>query len=81
MSDTKADGIEIQSAAPVEAANNAENLPHSHGHDHGHDHHDELDVVPLEEEAVRNAVHINLSWRSWLVVFMTCFAWVPSPNK
>lgn len=21
--------------------------------------------------------HINLGWRSWLVVFMTCFAYVP----
>ncbi|KAF3764159.1 MFS general substrate transporter [Cryphonectria parasitica EP155] len=35
---------------------------------------DKKDVVPIEEEAVLDAQHINLSWRSWLVVFVTCFA-------
>ncbi|AEO65543.1 b6246144-b555-4864-ba49-ca1a76f0f3a2 [Thermothielavioides terrestris] len=33
-----------------------------------------LEVVPIEEEAHQGDVHINLSWRSWLVVFITCFA-------
>ncbi|KAI0146392.1 MFS general substrate transporter [Xylariaceae sp. FL1272] len=32
------------------------------------------EIVPLEQEAVENAYHIKLSWRSWLVVFITCFA-------
>ncbi|KAJ4419584.1 hypothetical protein N0V82_004887 [Gnomoniopsis sp. IMI 355080] len=30
-------------------------------------------VTPIEQEALEGA-HINLSWRSWLVVFITCFA-------
>ncbi|KAK4185751.1 major facilitator superfamily domain-containing protein [Podospora australis] len=33
-----------------------------------------LKVVPIEEEAHQGDVHIDLSWRSWLVVFVTCFA-------
>lgn len=33
-----------------------------------------LDISPIEREAVENVQHISLSWRSWLVVFMTCFA-------
>ncbi|KAB5566058.1 major facilitator superfamily domain-containing protein [Coniochaeta sp. 2T2.1] len=33
-----------------------------------------MDVIPIEQEAVQNAVHIQLGWRSWLVVFITCFA-------
>ena len=39
-----------------------------------HRHFKEIDVVPLEQEAVQDAVHIDLGWRSWLVVFITCFA-------
>lgn len=31
-------------------------------------------IVPIEEEALEDAEHVNLSWRSWLVVFITCFA-------
>lgn len=31
-------------------------------------------IVPIEEEALEDAEHIHLSWRSWLVVFITCFA-------
>ncbi|KAI1499562.1 major facilitator superfamily domain-containing protein [Biscogniauxia marginata] len=31
-------------------------------------------VLPIEQEAVEEAYHIHLSWRSWLVVFVTCFA-------
>ena len=77
MSHPKPDGIEIQSVAPVEAGEtgNPIDMTHTeHAHHHHHGHADELDIVPIEEEAVRNAVHINLSWRSWLVVFITCFA-------
>ena len=36
-------------------------------------HHD-AHIVPLEQEAHEDVQHINLSWRSWLVVFITCFA-------
>ncbi|KAH8901812.1 MFS general substrate transporter [Coniochaeta sp. PMI_546] len=46
-------------------------LEHS---DHHHHHHREINVLPLEQEAVQDAVHIQLTWRSWLVVFITCFA-------
>jgi MFS family permease len=31
-------------------------------------------IVPAEQEAVEDVTHVNLSWRSWLVVFVTCFA-------
>jgi MFS family permease len=31
-------------------------------------------IVPLEEEAHQNVHHVDLGWRSWLVVFVTCFA-------
>ncbi|CAK7213693.1 hypothetical protein SBRCBS47491_001892 [Sporothrix bragantina] len=71
MADPKHDTVEIQSAAPaVDTVDtvHAEHAPHHHHH------HEEADIMPIEEEAVRNAVHINLSWRSWLVVFITCFA-------
>ncbi|OTA86134.1 hypothetical protein M434DRAFT_82340 [Hypoxylon sp. CO27-5] len=37
-------------------------------------HKEELEVVPIEQEAVEGAYHVHLSWRSWLVVFITCFA-------
>lgn len=39
-------------------------------------HHDSKQptIVPIEEEALEDAEHIHLSWRSWLVVFITCFA-------
>ncbi|KAL1877918.1 hypothetical protein Daus18300_002271 [Diaporthe australafricana] len=39
-------------------------------------HHDgkQPTIVPIEEEALEDVEHINLSWRSWLVVFITCFA-------
>ncbi|RWA06161.1 hypothetical protein EKO27_g8947 [Xylaria grammica] len=33
-----------------------------------------LGVLPIQQEAVEDAYHIQLSWRSWLVVFITCFA-------
>jgi MFS family permease len=31
-------------------------------------------IVPLEQEAHEDVRHIDLSWRSWLVVFFCCFA-------
>ncbi|KAK3336331.1 major facilitator superfamily domain-containing protein [Cercophora scortea] len=37
------------------------------------DHREHL-VVPIEIEAHQGDVHIDLGWRSWLVVFITCFA-------
>ncbi|KAK3366824.1 major facilitator superfamily domain-containing protein [Lasiosphaeria ovina] len=37
-------------------------------------HHHRLAVVPIEDEARQGAVHVSLGWRSWLVVFVTCFA-------
>lgn len=38
-------------------------LEHSDGHHH---HHKEINVLPLEQEAVQDAVHIQLTWRSWV---------------
>ncbi|KAK5630332.1 hypothetical protein RRF57_006047 [Xylaria bambusicola] len=35
---------------------------------------EDVDVVPIQQEAIEDAYHIHLSWRSWLVVFITCFA-------
>ncbi|KAI1076662.1 MFS general substrate transporter [Whalleya microplaca] len=35
---------------------------------------EEVEVVPMDQEAVLGAYHVQLSWRSWLVVFITCFA-------
>ncbi|PSN68178.1 MFS general substrate transporter [Corynespora cassiicola Philippines] len=31
-------------------------------------------IVPIDQEANEHVEHINLSWRSWIVVFVTCFA-------
>lgn len=39
-----------------------------------HTHREVLVVKPIEEEAHEGDVHISLSWRSWLVVFITSFA-------
>ncbi|KAG8157455.1 hypothetical protein KVR01_012839 [Diaporthe batatas] len=39
-----------------------------------HHHGKQPAIVPIEEEALEDAEHIHLSWRSWLVVFITCFA-------
>ncbi|KAI1204586.1 MFS general substrate transporter [Annulohypoxylon truncatum] len=37
-------------------------------------HKEALEAVPIEQEATQDVYHIHLSWRSWLVVFITCFA-------
>ncbi|CAK7237427.1 hypothetical protein SCUCBS95973_009956 [Sporothrix curviconia] len=73
MVDPKPDTVPADTVDTVHAehAPHAPHAPHALHHHH-HDH--EADIVPIEEEAVRNAVHIDLSWRSWLVVFITCFA-------
>jgi hypothetical protein len=33
-------------------------------------------IAPIEQEATEDAKHINLSWRSWVVVFVCCWAYV-----
>lgn len=33
-------------------------------------------VVPIEQEANEDVKHVKLSWRSWMVVFCCCFAYV-----
>jgi hypothetical protein len=46
-------------------------------HDVAHDKaHTQAHIVPLEEEATEDAKHVDLSWRSWVVVFVCCFAYV-----
>jgi hypothetical protein len=46
----------------------------SHGVDH-HKPHTNAHIVPIEQEAVEDAKHVNLSWRSWVVVSVCCFAY------
>ncbi|KAI1647372.1 MFS general substrate transporter [Daldinia loculata] len=36
--------------------------------------HEELEVVPTDQGVNHEAYNVHLSWRSWLVVFITCFA-------
>ncbi|CAO2648673.1 Nn.00g079400.m01.CDS01 [Neocucurbitaria sp. VM-36] len=45
-------------------------------HDASHHKHADANayVVPIEVEANEDVKHVNLSWRSWIVVFVTCFA-------
>lgn len=31
-------------------------------------------VVPMQQEAQEDLIHIDLTWRSWMVVFVSCFA-------
>ncbi|KAK3330722.1 major facilitator superfamily domain-containing protein [Apodospora peruviana] len=38
------------------------------------EHREIMVVIPIEEEAHQGDAHVNLSWRSWLVVFISCFA-------
>lgn len=49
--------------------------------DHSHTEHIPPDAAALEKEApmqhiaeLQAAQHINLTWRSWVVVFVACFA-------
>src|SRR5689334_21726911 len=32
-------------------------------------------IVPIEQEAHEDVKHVKLSWRSWMVVFVTCFGY------
>ena len=36
----------------------------------------EAHIVPIDQEANDDIHHVNLSWRSWMVVFCCCFAYV-----
>jgi hypothetical protein len=46
-------------------------------HNAAHDKlHTEAHIVPIEQEATEDVQHIDLSWRSWVVVFVCCFAYV-----
>lgn len=37
-------------------------------------------IVPIDQEASENVQHVDLSWRSWIVVFCCCFAYaLPHP--
>jgi hypothetical protein len=52
--------------------------------DHHHKTHTDAHIVPIEQEVTEDARHIDLSWRSWVVVFVCCFAYeiVPfAPNR
>ena len=37
-------------------------------------HAQDMHIVPIDQEAVEDVKHVNLSWRSWMVVFCCCFA-------
>jgi hypothetical protein len=50
----------------TQTVENAANTDHRKSH--------EARIVPLAEEAQEDARHINLSWRSWIVVFFCCWA-------
>lgn len=45
-------------------------------------HHDSpgAHIVPIQQEATEDVVAIKLSWRSWMVVFVTCFAYALKYN-
>lgn len=44
---------------------------------HHHKSHDgSARIVPLQQEAQDDSIRINLTWRSWVVVFVSCFACV-----
>ena len=50
------------------------NVESVHGTSPHKSHDVDAHIVPLEQEAHEDAMHIDLTWRSWLVVFVTCFA-------
>ncbi|KAK3363218.1 major facilitator superfamily domain-containing protein [Lasiosphaeria hispida] len=56
-----------------EAAEKAE-ISHIQNQQVAHHDREGLVVVPIEVEAHQGDVHVSLGWRSWLVVFITCFA-------
>lgn len=38
--------------------------------------HTQAHIVPIAQEATEDVKHVDLSWRSWVVVFVCCFAYV-----
>ncbi|KAH3972028.1 hypothetical protein HBH98_001260 [Parastagonospora nodorum] len=46
----------------------------SHDERQHHKAHTGAHIVPIEQEVTEDARHIDLSWRSWTVVFVCCFA-------
>jgi hypothetical protein len=40
-----------------------------------HKSHTDAHIVPIEQEATEDVRHVDLSWRSWIVVFVCCFAY------
>lgn len=38
-------------------------------------------IVSMQEEAQDDGIHIHLTWRSWMVVFVSCFACVSRLRK
>jgi hypothetical protein len=52
----------------------AETIEQTQAH-HEHAIHEDAFMAPMEHVGdYQEAEHINLSWRSWMVVFVTCFA-------
>jgi len=50
----------------------------SHDESPHHKAHTGAHIVPIEQEVTEDARHIDLSWRSWTVVFVCCFAYEPT---
>jgi hypothetical protein len=52
-------------------------VTHIEGSHNGRHHkaHSDAHIVPIEQEVVEDARHVDLSWRSWVVVFVCCFAY------
>jgi hypothetical protein len=45
---------------------------HRHGHGHHHGHHKELEVIPIEQEALETEdSDIKIGWRSWVGLLRT----------
>ncbi|KAI1280184.1 major facilitator superfamily domain-containing protein [Xylaria sp. FL0933] len=53
----------VEKSVPQSASEESEKAEHEHRH-----------FVSIQQEAAENAYHVRLGWRSWLVVFITCFA-------
>jgi hypothetical protein len=52
----------------------ATHVEDSHNAPHGKSQTDAR-IVPIEQEATEHVRHVDLSWRSWVVVFVCCFAY------
>lgn len=51
----KPDALQVHDADPAPTT--------THGQ---HQHHKEIHVLPIDEEALEDVHHINLTWRSWV---------------